>query len=79
MRAKVAAFLDQSWVGNGIIAVIVINAVLLGLGNIRSGDGVRRVFDPFVGYGVPGHLHCEILLKLFAHGLRFLPKRLEHL
>ena len=34
-RAKIAAFLDQAWVRNGVIGVILFNAVLLGMETSR--------------------------------------------
>lgn len=71
MRAKLAEFLDQSWVRNGIIAVILVNAVVLGL------ETVPPVMERFGTLIVLIDRLCltifvaEILAKLVAHGLRF--------
>lgn len=71
MRNSVAAFLDQAWVGNFIIGVILFNAVLLGL---ETSDAAMGAAGPLI---VTLDRVCliifviEIALKLFAHGWRF--------
>ena len=71
MRNKVAAFLEQAWVTNFIIGVILFNAVLLGL---ETSDAVMATAGPLI---LALDSLClavfvlEIALKLFAHGWRF--------
>ncbi|WP_299786748.1 ion transporter [uncultured Marivita sp.] len=71
MRNKVAAFLEQAWVTNFIIGVILLNAVLLGL---ETSDAVMAAVGPLI---LALDTACliifviEIGLKLFAQGLRF--------
>jgi voltage-gated sodium channel len=71
MRDKVAAFLEQAWVTNFIIGVILFNAVLLGL---ETSDAVMAAVGPLI---LALDSLClaifllEIALKLYAHGLRF--------
>lgn len=71
MRDKVAAFLEQAWVTNFIIGVILFNAVLLGL---ETSDAVMATAGPLI---LALDSLClaifvlEIALKLYAHGLRF--------
>lgn len=71
MRDKVSAFLEQAWVTNFIIGVILFNAVLLGL---ETSDAVMATAGPVI---LALDSLClaifvlEIALKLYAHGLRF--------
>ncbi len=71
MRDKVSAFLEQAWVTNFIIGVILFNAVLLGL---ETSDAVMATAGPLI---LALDSLClaifvlEIALKLYAHGLRF--------
>ena len=71
MRNKVAAFLEQAWVTNFIIGVILFNAVLLGL---ETSDAVMAAVGPLI---LALDTACliifviEIGLKLFSQGLRF--------
>jgi len=71
MRNKVAAFLDQAWVTNFIIGVILFNAVLLGM---ETSDQLMATAGSLI---VALDSLClfifvvEIGLKLFAHGWRF--------
>lgn len=71
MRDKVAAFLEQAWVTNFIIGVILFNAVLLGL---ETSDAIMATAGPLI---LALDSLClaifvlEIALKLYAHGLRF--------
>ncbi|MGR3502693.1 ion transporter [Pseudaestuariivita sp.] len=71
MQARIAAFLEQSWVRNAIIGVILFNAVILGLETseaaMTAASGLILALDRvclsiFV---------IEILLKLAAYGTRF--------
>jgi voltage-gated sodium channel len=71
MQSKVAAFLERAWVTNFIIGVILFNAVLLGL---ETSDEVMAVAGPqilFLDKLCLAVFVIEIVLKLFAHGLRF--------
>jgi voltage-gated sodium channel len=71
MRDKVAAFLEQAWVTNFIIGVILFNAVLLGL---ETSDAIMATAGPLVlvlDSLCLAIFVLEIALKLFAHGLRF--------
>jgi voltage-gated sodium channel len=71
MRDKVATFLDQTWVTNFIIGVILFNAVLLGL---ETSDSAMAAAGPLI---LALDVVClvifvvEIGLKLFAQGRRF--------
>ena len=71
MRQSVAAWLEQSWVRNGIIAVIIFNAIILGL---ETSQGVMASVGPLIK-ALDTLCLCifviEIILKLFAHGFRF--------
>ena len=70
-REKTAAWLDQAWVRNGIIGVILFNAVLLGM---ETSDPIMAQAGPLI---VALDRAClaifvvEIALKLFAQGFRF--------
>lgn len=70
-RAKVAAFMDLDWVQNGIIIVILVNAIVLGLETSAS------VMAVAAGVVIGLDRLClmifvvEIGLKLHAHRLRF--------
>ncbi|MDA7430246.1 ion transporter [Primorskyibacter aestuariivivens] len=71
MRAKLAAWLDQAWVRNGIIAVILVNAVVLGLETsetamARAGGLIIAIDTICLAIFV-----VEIALKLIAQGGRF--------
>ncbi len=71
MQSKVAAFLERAWVTNFIIGVILFNAVLLGL---ETSEKVMAVAGPqilFLDKLCLAVFVIEIVLKLFAHGLRF--------
>ncbi|WP_085307471.1 ion transporter [Planktotalea arctica] len=71
MRQKLDAWLDQPWVGNFIIGVIILNAIVLGLetsGEVMARYGTlilaidTACLAIFVG---------EIIAKLIARGARF--------
>lgn len=71
MREKIAIWLDQPIVRNGIIAVILFNAVILGLETSdsvmeRAGSLILLLDKLCLSVFV-----IEILLKLVAHGRRF--------
>ena len=71
MRARLAEFLDKSWVRNGIVGVIVFNAIILGFETsdtimARAGDLVLALDAICLAIFV-----AEIALKLVAHGRRF--------
>ncbi len=71
MRNKVASFLDQAWVTNFIIGVILFNAVLLGL---ETSDNAMANAGPLIlalDNLCLAIFVIEIGLKLFAHGWRF--------
>ena len=71
MRAKLAAWLDQAWVRNGIIAVILVNAVVLGLETsdavMAQAGGLITMIDTIC----LAIFVVEIALKLVAQGGRF--------
>lgn len=70
-REKVARFLDQAWVRQGIIGVILFNAVLLGL---ETSPGIMAAVGPVI---ITLDTACltifviEIALKLYAQRLGF--------
>ncbi|WP_439560218.1 ion transporter [Roseinatronobacter sp.] len=70
-REKTAAFLEQAWVRNGIIGVIVFNAVLLGM---ETSDTLMGAAGPLI---LTLDKLCltifvlEITLKFHAHRLSF--------
>jgi voltage-gated sodium channel len=71
MRNKVATFLEQAWVTNFIIGVILFNAVLLGM---ETSEPFMNRFGPLILFLDSLCLLIfvvEIVLKLFAHGWRF--------
>ncbi|MCR9110188.1 ion transporter [Marivita sp. XM-24bin2] len=71
MRAKVAGLIEQDWVTNFIIGVIVFNAILLGL---ETSDEAMAVAGPLIltlDKVCLAIFVIEIALKLFAYGLRF--------
>ncbi|WP_292284660.1 ion transporter [Marivita sp.] len=71
MRSTVADFIEQGWVTNFIIGVILFNAILLGL---ETSDQAMAVAGPLI---LALDTLClfifvvEIALKIFAHGWRF--------
>jgi voltage-gated sodium channel len=71
MRAAVGDWLEQRWVRNTIIGVILFNAVILGL---ETSAPVMAAAGPMIitlDYICLSIFVAEIALKLFAHGLRF--------
>jgi len=70
-RKKLAQWLEQAWVGNFIVAVIVINAVTLGM---ETSPLMMETAGPLIlliDRLCLGVFVVEILLKLIAHGGRF--------
>jgi voltage-gated sodium channel len=71
LREKTALYLDRDFVRNGIIGVILFNAVILG---IETSDTVMATFGPLI-IALDTICLCifviEIAAKLFAHGFRF--------
>ncbi len=71
MRETIGDWLERPAVRNGIIAVILFNAVILGL---ETSDAVMAQFGPVIlllDRICLGIFVVEISLKLFAHGGRF--------
>lgn len=70
-RASIAAFLDQAWVRNGVIGVILFNAVLLGMETSRplmdAIGPVILILDKIC----LGLFVVELALKLYAHRAQF--------
>jgi voltage-gated sodium channel len=70
-RASVAAFLDQSWVRNGVIGVILFNAVLLGM---ETSAPIMDAIGPVVlmlDKICLGIFVLELALKLYAQRGQF--------
>ncbi|MFP4449554.1 MAG: ion transporter [Rhodosalinus sp.] len=70
-RDRLALWLAQPWVTNGIIAVIVVNAVVLGL---ETSDTAMAAAGPLliaIDRACLAIFTIEIALKLVAHGGRF--------
>ena len=70
-RESLARWLEQPWVSNVIIGVIIFNAILLGMETsptimAQAGDLILTLDKVCLGIFV-----VEILLKLVAHGHRF--------
>ncbi len=70
-RESLARWLEQPWVSNVIIGVIIFNAILLGMETspammAQAGDLILALDKVCLGIFV-----VEILLKLVAHGHRF--------
>lgn len=70
-RARLQAFLEQDRVHNGILTIIIINAITLGVGtsdrvNEEIGGFLRGLDRVILGIFV-----LELSLKLYAYGLRF--------
>lgn len=71
LREKITRFLDQPLVRNGVIAVILFNAVLLGL---ETSDGVMAVAGPLIlalDAACLAVFVVELSLKMFAQRLSF--------
>jgi len=70
-RATIAAFLDQSWVRNGVIGVILFNAVLLGMETSRPVMGAIGPVILILDKICLGIFVVELALKLYAHRAQF--------
>ncbi|MBN2760517.1 MAG: ion transporter [Rhodobacteraceae bacterium] len=70
-RASVAAFLDQSWVRNSVIGVILFNAVLLGM---ETSAPLMDAIGPVIltlDKICLGIFVLELALKMYAHRWQF--------
>ncbi|MEO9515022.1 MAG: ion transporter [Paracoccaceae bacterium] len=70
-QARVAAWLDQDRVRNFILAVIIFNAIILGLETSKSVMSVAGVLISLLDRLCLAVFILEIALKLFAHRTRF--------
>ena len=71
LRAHVRDFVESSLVRNGILAVIVVNAIVLGL---DTSSQAKAFFGGWIGWIDKiclGIFVVELVLKLFAYGWRF--------
>lgn len=71
LRQKLDVWLDQSWVINTVMAVIIFNAVLLGMETspalmAEAGQLIIALDTACLGFFI-----AELLLKIFARGTRF--------
>lgn len=71
MRSKVAAFINQTWVQNAIIGVIVINAIVLGMETSQVLMAQAGGLITFVDKLCLSVFVAEIAAKLYARGWRF--------
>ena len=71
LRRKVAAWFDQAWVRNAILAVIVANAILLGMETSDRLMGAHGALIVALDRLCLTIFVAEIGLKLLAHGPRF--------
>ena len=70
-RAKLTAWLDQAWVKNTILAVIIFNSITLGL---ATSDRLAAQFGPLfrlIDQTVLAIFVIEVTLKLYAYRLSF--------
>ncbi|MCV6597224.1 MAG: ion transporter [Mangrovicoccus sp.] len=70
-RETVAAWLDKSWVRNGILVVILVNAVFLGLETSTQAMEAAGGFIKLVDRLCLSVFVLEIALKFYAQRLRF--------
>ncbi|WP_299964766.1 ion transporter [uncultured Roseobacter sp.] len=71
LRQKLDVWLDQSWVVNLVMGVIIFNAILLGM---ETSPAIMSDFGPLItalDKACLGFFIVEILLKVFARGTRF--------
>jgi voltage-gated sodium channel len=71
LRSRVAGWIESSSVQRWIVALILVNAVILGL---ETFPDVMREYGPALLRAdqiILGIFVCELVLKLFAHGARF--------
>ncbi|WP_187428450.1 hypothetical protein ROLI_043640 [Roseobacter fucihabitans] len=71
LREQLDAWLDQTWVTNLVMAVIIFNAIILGMET--SPELMARAGDLIIALDIAclGFFIAEILLKIFARGGRF--------
>ncbi len=79
LRSQVAAFLDRPAVTRFIIAVIIFNAVILGLETSKPAMAAAGDTILFLDRLCLAIFIIELALKLFAHGRALLPLWLERL
>lgn len=70
-RQRTAEWVESSAVQNFIISLIIINAVTLGLETSSSVMRVAGTALEWLEKGILAIFIAEILIKLYAHGLRF--------
>ena len=70
-RARLDAWLDQPWVGNAIVVVIVANAILLGLETSDQVMSIAGGLIRWLDWLCLTIFVVEILLKLVARGVGF--------
>lgn len=70
-RSRLAQWIEQSWIRNTILTLIIINAITLGLETnsavMANVGGMLHIFDRFVLFVFV----IEIMLRITAHGPRF--------
>ena len=70
-RAKLRAFLEKPWVQGFFLAVVILNAIILGVSTSeyltsRMGSMLGQIDDLIIAIFV-----LEMALKLYAYGYRF--------
>ena len=70
-RLKLATWLDQRWVVNGVVIVILINAITLGLETSKSAMAVAGPLIVAIDKICLIIFVTELILKMVAHGGRF--------
>ena len=71
LREKIAAFLDRPLIVNGVLIVILFNAVILGLETSKTVMGTFGPLITMLDTICLAIFTIEIALKLFAYGGRF--------
>ncbi len=71
MRAQVTNLIESTWVRNGILAVIVFNAIILGLETSKPIMAAAGPLILFLDYLCLAIFVVELLAKLFAYRLSF--------
>lgn len=71
IRARLRAFLEQPWVHNAILAVIIFNAITLGLSTSERVQAYMGDVLVTIDRVVLAIFVIELALKLFAYGLGF--------
>lgn len=71
LRQRVAAWIESPRIQNAIIAVIVFNAITLGLETSKTVQAHAGGLLLWLERGVLTIFVAEIAIKLYAHGLRF--------